>query len=87
VGWENGTYTFHAELSAGGTLCATTSEETLEIKTQPVAVISWSTLAAIIGGALIAIAAVLVVLLRRRREIVRAWVENRPSSTGTARRK
>ena len=87
VGWENGTYTFYAELSADGILYATTSEETLEVKTQSAAVVSWSTLAAIIGGVLIAIAAVIVVLLRRRREIVRAWVENKSSSTGTARRR
>jgi hypothetical protein len=87
MGWESGTYVFRAELSGGGTLYATTSEETLEIKTEPVTMVSWSILAAIIGGVLIAIVAVLVVLLRRRREIVGAWVENKSSSTGTARRR
>lgn len=87
MAWENGTYTFRAELSAGGILCDTTSEETLEVETEPAAIVSWSTLAAIIGGVLIAIVAVLVVLLRRRREMIRAWVENRPPSTGTARRR
>jgi hypothetical protein len=87
AGWVSGNYTFRAELSADGRTYATTSEETLEIKAEPPAVVNWSILMIIIGAMLMAITAVVVVLLSRRREIIKTWVEDGRSSPPMTRRR
>jgi hypothetical protein len=81
LGWQSGTYTFRAELYLGGNLCASTSEERLEIKVKPVAVtVSWSTLAMIIAATAVVTGVVLGVILHRRRQIIGNWVEDNRSS-------
>jgi hypothetical protein len=80
LGWQSGTYTFRAELYLGGNLCASTSEERLEIKVKPVAVtVSWSTLAMIIGATVVVTGIMLGVILHRRRQIIGNWVEDNRS--------
>jgi hypothetical protein len=80
LGWQSGTYAFHAELYLGGNLYASTSEEQLEIEVKPVAVtVSWSTLAMIIGATAVVTGIMLGVILHRRRQIVGNWVEDNRS--------
>jgi hypothetical protein len=81
LGWQSGTYTFRTELYLGGNLCASTSEERLEVKVKPAAVtVSWSTLAMIIGATAVVTGVVLGVILHRRRQIIGNWVEDKRSS-------
>jgi hypothetical protein len=72
-GWENGTYTFQAELYANGELCASTAVAEMEVSADTaVAVVRWATLGAIIGIMLIVIVATVVMILRRRRDMLGA---------------
>ena len=73
--WENGTYTFQAELYVGGKSYTTTTEEKLEVTISSDApAVSWATLGQIIGGTLIAIVATVAIILLRRRRLPKAQV-------------
>jgi len=72
-GWENGTYTFQAELYANGELYASTATADLEVSADTaVAVVRWATLGAIISIMLVVIAVTVVMILRRRRDMLGA---------------